>query len=416
MQCAIIPSVFNPLTGKNEQSELFKDWNGHLKTIVTNDKSDSLIDILKNIASEGFIEDSSDYSVLARNFITNVFQVMDARTPKGATGYPTYKTGELLLANALATLYYDPTYSHEFHNHIISLYNLLGFNEEMPIQQRFVPVVLRSNNFKREDQNFVARCLARIYFELRKEGVDHTINIKENIINRLELDIQYLIDSKKVTVNLSKNQFVDSVLEDLRKGDSSLYLYFIHYLKRNFDINILDYESRIDGILEDNTEEAQTSNIEAVRNVWDDIQKDRIDRKQSLSSNVNGEDFGRVGDTKLYVSNPVDVNALWNQLVSAFKHCVEFKDFHKRITELASTNPSFTKIKEYFDKVDAEFKTLGEEDYKSENWAFVNSFMNGVGLALIPVNTLNLLKLKMFILIILSNELNLVKDLNFMRF
>lgn len=398
MQCAIIPSVFNPITGKNEQSELFKDWNGHLKTIVTNNKSDSLIDILKNIASEGFIEDSSDYSVLARNFITHMFQVMDARTPKGATGYPTYKTGELLLANALATLYYDPTYSPKFHKNIISLYNLLGFDKELPIQQRFVPVVLRSNNFKREDQNLVARCLTRIYFELRKEGVDHTINIKENIINRLELDIQSLIDSKKVTVNLSKNQFVDSVLEDLRKGDSSLYLYFIHYLKRNFDINILDYESRIDGILEDNTEEAQTSNIEAVRNVWDDIQKDRIDRKQSLSSNVkiklqlllNGEDFGRVGDTKLYVSNPVDVNALWNQLVSAFKHCVEFKDFHKRITELASTNPSFTKIKEYFDKVDAEFKTLGEEDYKSENWAFVNSFMNGVGLALIPVNTLNI--------------------------
>ena len=407
-------------------SDLFKDWSARLKNLTIDERT-QLDDILTSLSEKGLSITDESTENLARSFIKIVYKNVDARTPKGVTGYPVYKNGDLILPNALATIYFDPTYDAEAHDKVRDIYKLLGFGENyedgMPIENRFTPIIPKSNNFSKSDFNFISTALTRVYFDIRKRGMNQRLSVKDNIINAFKESIEVERSKSEVVKYKYKEDFVKSVYEDLEDINSVLYSHFVKYVKRNFGVDIQKYDDDISEILNVDTEEGQISAEEGVQNVWDDVQKDRIDRKKSLSSHVkillqeelNGADFGRSGETKLYITPPVDINNIWNKLVSTFKYCVEFKDYHRRVTELASVYPSFVKIKEKFD-IAAEQENLLNNDNPSEfvspEVSFVNSLMNGVGLAITPSKEFNIDQNKIYN----QNQYAFAEDVYFDRF
>lgn len=78
--------------------------------------------------------------------------------------------------------------------------------------------------------------------------------------------------------------------------------------------------------------------------MWDDLQKERIDRKNTLASHVKAQIALLVGSSnfknrtanKAYIPAPIDINVLWNKLIEAHLYDIQPQDVYNRLQQLAA--------------------------------------------------------------------------------
>ena len=134
--------------------------------------------------------------------------------------------------------------------------------------------------------------------------------------------------------------------------------------------------------------------LSVIRMLKGAIDKERIDKKNTLASSVKAQiallvgssNFGKRTSNKVYIPVPLDINVIWNQLIEANLYNVRPEDYYNRIKQLTSVNEVFTPILEKFERV---FENEGV-NATEEDLSFVNAYISGIGLAVIPVNIMAL--------------------------
>lgn len=332
-----------------------------------------------------------------------LYSEADARTPKGATGYPVYSSGELTIASTLAALSTDEMYSEDVRSEFTKLATKLGID----VTTAFNPNIINTASFSELDYNNIARLLTAVYFRLkninraqRTERFGKDFNelsntgFKSLIFAELKAELAEYKANPKFKSTRFQDMFVANVLNDLHSGNSEIFKYFLDYLNKNYGINRKNYSRSNIEINDESTEEGQRDNIEDIDVMWDEMQKERIDRKNTLSSRVkaqiaqmtNTASFGNRTSNKMYLPIPIDINILWNKLIEAHLYDITPTDYYNRIKQLASISNDFTPILEVFQRVFENDGVTASEEDKS----FVNAYISGVGLSVIPVNIMAL--------------------------
>lgn len=95
--------------------------------------------------------------------------------------------------------------------------------------------------------------------------------------------------------------FVANVLTDLNKGNSQIFNYFLDYIDKNYGINRKRAYQNNQIVDDESTEEGQRDAIEDIEVMWDDLQKERIDRKNTLASHVKAQIALLVGSSNFKI-------------------------------------------------------------------------------------------------------------------
>lgn len=374
----------------------------------------SIVDEIKSLMDNGIIPTIEDYSkiigvdinnlgkdTVTRIFATYLYSEAIARTPNNATGYPVYETGELKLENLLAELSTDVNFSENVKNIFKSIANKLNIN----IENVFNPIVQVTPDFNELDYNNCARLLQGIYLDIRsmsnserieRYGDRYDFRTRSGFKAIILSELQYRIKKALTDPNTIRTKFNDdaikSLFENLYDPNSSMFEYFLSYINKNLGITRNNKVSAKTVTTDESTEEYQSNDVEDIEVIWDEIQRERIDRKNSLSSYVKSEVAKLVGQytfknqkaNKWYLPIPTDINTIWNNLINAHKYDVTPLDFYKRIKELAGSIPELAPILEKFNNVfvDKNLNTLSNDS------AFVNAYISGIGLAVNPVRIL----------------------------
>lgn len=152
--------------------------------------------------------------------------------------------------------------------------------------------------------------------------------------------------------------FVANVLTDLNKGNSQIFNYFLDYIDKNYGINRKRAYQNNRIVDDESTEEGQRDAIEDIEVMWDDLQKERIDRKNTLASHVKAQIALLVGSSnfknrtanKAYIPAPIDINVLWNKLIEAHLYDIQPQDVYNRLQQLAAIMMSLLLFLKYFNE------------------------------------------------------------------
>lgn len=342
-------------------------------------------------------------AIKSRILTAYLYAEADARTPYGATGYPVYESGELKLNNVLAALSTDETYSEEVRNIFKEIANSFGYD----IKTAFNPSIVNTANFNEMDYADMARILSACYLKLKRLSLSERLKrfgnqynevsrngFKSIILAEFEKEIEEIRNSPYTIATRFQDTFVENVLEDLRSPNSNIFNYFLDYINKTYGINRKTAYQNNRIITDESYEEGQRDAIEDIDVVWDELQKERIDRKNTLASSVKAQiallvgssNFGRRTSNKVYIPVPLDINVIWNQLIEANLYNIRPEDYYNRIKQLTSVNEVFAPILEKFERV---FENEGV-NATEEDLSFVNAYISGIGLAVIPVNIMAL--------------------------
>ena len=355
----------------------------------------------------GYAEDNADVSLenaFKRRILTAfLYAEADARTPYGATGYPVYTSGELKLESVLAALSTDETYSEDIRKDFESLGNALGLD----IKHAFNPSIVNTATFDEMDYAYMARVLTAAYFKLKgltaeqrqaRFGANYRDVSRSGFKTLILAEFNKELEEYKARPNFIPTRFNDifvaNVLTDLNKGNSQIFNYFLDYIDKNYGINRKRAYQNNRIVDDESTEEGQRDSIVDIEVMWDDLQKERIDRKNTLASHVKAQIALLVGSSnfknrtanKAYIPAPIDINVLWNKLIEAHLYDIQPQDVYNRLQQLASINDEFTPILEIFQRV---FEDDGSAASDYDN-SFVNAYISGIKLAVIPVNIMAL--------------------------
>lgn len=342
-------------------------------------------------------------AIKSRILTAYLYAEADARTPYGATGYPVYESGELKLDNVLAALSTDETYNKDTRETFKSLAEKLGYN----IENVFNPTIINTANFDEMDYAYMARVLTSCYLNLKRLSPKDRLErfgtqynevsrngFKSLVIAEFEKELNDILNSPTIIRTRFQDIFTNNVLNNLKLPNSEIFNYFLDYINKNYGINRKAAYKNNNLNIDESTEENQRDSIEDIDVMWDELQKERIDRKNTLSSAVKAQiallvgsnTFNRRTTNKAYIPSPVDINILWNQLIEAHLYDVTPIDYYNRLKQLTSTNYDFSPILARFERV---FENNGV-DASEQDLSFVNAYISGIGLAVIPVNIMAL--------------------------
>lgn len=413
-QCSIEPYRLDKdgkleASGLYHEMKIFKDYNS--STVLSN--IDNLIEkgILPSVDTYNKIREYNDSisdtkvenAIKYRILTAFLYSEADARTPNGATGYPVYNSGELKISSVLAALSTDETYSED----VRYIFREIASAWAIDVDTAFNPSIVNTANFDETDYAYMARVLTAAYLKVKRfTPEERKIRFGKNykdisqsgfkaiILAEFEKEIDEIKNSPNTIRTRFQDIFVSNVLNDLRQGNSEIFTYFLDYINKNYGINRkASYQN--DRIFnDDSTEEGQRDSIEDIDVMWDELQKERIDRKNTLSSAVKAQiallvgsnNFNRRTSNKTYISAPVDINVLWNQLIEAHLYDIQPIDYYNRLKQLNDVNDEFAPIVEIFQRV-FENEGVNASDYDK---SFVNAYISGIGLAVIPVNIMAL--------------------------
>lgn len=398
--------------GRLEKSQLYHEMKA-LKTKPIDSIIDSLIGkgVLPSIEDynkiRGYAENDASVPLAGafkRRILTAfLYSEADARTPNGATGYPVYISGELKLESVLAALSTDETYSEDAREDFKSLAKALGLD----IEHAFNPSIVNTASFDELDYAYMARVLTSAYLKLKglnseqrkaRFGKSYSevsrSGFKSLVVAEFRKELEEIKNSPNFISTRFQDIFVANVLADLNSGNSNIFNYFLDYIDKNYGINRKRAYQTNSVVTDESTEEGQRDNIEDIDVMWDELQKERIDRKNTLSSAVKAQIALLVGSStfnnrtanKAYIPAPVDINVLWNKLIEAHLYDITPGDYYSRLQQLADINEEFTPILERFQRV---FEDEGVSATESDK-SFVNAYISGIGLSVIPVNIMAL--------------------------
>lgn len=398
--------------GRLEKSGLYHQMKSFktkpIEDIITSLMEKGVLPTIKDYNNiRGYAEDNADVSLenaFKRRILTAfLYAEADARTPYGATGYPVYTSGELKLESVLAALSTDETYSEDIRKDFESLGNALGLD----IKHAFNPSIVNTATFDEMDYAYMARVLTAAYFKLKgltaeqrqtRFGANYRDVSRSGFKALILAEFNKELEEYKARPNFIPTRFNDifvaNVLTDLNKGNSQIFNYFLDYIDKNYGINRKRAYQNNRIVDDESTEEGQRDAIEDIEVMWDDLQKERIDRKNTLASHVKAQIALLVGSSnfknrtanKAYIPAPIDINVLWNKLIEAHLYDIQPQDVYNRLQQLAAINDEFTPILEIFQRV---FEDDGSaaSDYDT---SFVNAYISGIKLAVIPVNIMTL--------------------------
>ena len=398
--------------GRLEKSGLYHQMKSFktkpIEDIITSLMEKGVLPTIKDYNNiRGYAENNADVSLenaFKRRILTAfLYAEADARTPYGATGYPVYTSGELKLESVLAALSTDETYSEDIRKDFESLGNALGLD----IKHAFNPSIVNTATFDEMDYAYMARVLTAAYFKLKGLTAEqrqarfeaNCRDVSRSGFKALILaEFNKELEEYKARPNFIPTRFNDifvaNVLTDLNKGNSQIFNYFLDYIDKNYGINRKSAYQNNRIVDDESTEEGQRDAIEDIEVMWDDLQKERIDRKNTLASHVKAQIALLVGSSnfknrtanKAYIPAPIDINVLWNKLIEAHLYDIQPQDVYNRLQQLAAINDEFTPILEIFQRV---FEDDGSAASDYDN-SFVNAYISGIKLAVIPVNIMAL--------------------------
>ena len=398
--------------GRLEKSGLYHQMKSFktkpIEDIITSLMEKGVLPTIKDYNNiRGYAEDNADVSLenaFKRRILTAfLYAEADARTPYGATGYPVYTSGELKLESVLAALSTDETYSEDIRKDFESLGNALGLD----IKHAFNPSIVNTATFDEMDYAYMARVLTAAYFKLKgltaeqrqaRFGANYRDVSRSGFKALILAEFNKELEEYKARPNFIPTRFNDifvaNVLTDLNKGNSQIFNYFLDYIDKNYGINRKRAYQNNRIVDDESTEEGQRDAIEDIEVMWDDLQKERIDRKNTLASHVKAQIALLVGSSnfknrtanKAYIPAPIDINVLWNKLIEAHLYDIQPQDIYNRLQQLAAINDEFTPILEIFQRV---FEDDGSAASDYDN-SFVNAYISGIKLAVIPVNIMAL--------------------------
>lgn len=398
--------------GRLEKSGLYHQMKSFktkpIEDIITSLMEKDVLPTIKDYNNiRGYAEDNADVSLenaFKRRILTAfLYAEADARTPYGATGYPVYTSGELKLESVLAALSTDETYSEDIRKDFESLGNALGLD----IKHAFNPSIVNTATFDEMDYAYMARVLTAAYFKLKgltaeqrqaRFGANYRDVSRSGFKALILAEFNKELEEYKARPNFIPTRFNDifvaNVLTDLNKGNSQIFNYFLDYIDKNYGINRKRAYQNNRIVDDESTEEGQRDAIEDIEVMWDDLQKERIDRKNTLASHVKAQIALLVGSSnfknrtanKAYIPAPIDINVLWNKLIEAHLYDIQPQDVYNRLQQLAAINDEFTPILEIFQRV---FEDDGSAASDYDN-SFVNAYVSGIKLAVIPVNIMAL--------------------------
>lgn len=374
MKCSIAPEIlFNDTL---IPSSLFKEALVFANNL-TNDQ-------LKNI---GLTEESKSEN--RRLFATEIFR-LSQNSEMSITEYNTI--GEPTLNNIFEIIKRsNHPYSKVMSNDIklLNVDRKVNFNNQL------------GTTFEDADLTYYNKILTSLYMlnmdELNKlklgsykmvDGERIRINIKAELLNLLDARIQ------EIRSNLAtpeKDLEYARFREDYMKVDSIIWNSFTRYMKTRYGLITNNSEVK----LTDNngeTEVAQDEERSALKPQWDDLRQSTINRVDTVS-NVTKLEIAKLianvadGSThndSMYIPEPYEINAIWNQLLSAHRFDTTPGAIEKTLVRLAQSDPIFFSILEKFNM--ARTRTKGSANAQ----AFVSGYSGSVPLALIEVSKLQL--------------------------
>ena len=276
---------------------------------------------------------------------------------------------------------------------------------DLDLRTLFNPATRITNQFAASDHLEVAKIMTKCYFDhinddlstLDPDNEDSIfrnfnegttlgsltsyIAVKEVMLELLREDINI---AKTKALNTRYNDInVEYLFENLNRDNSSIYKYFVDYIKEE-GINLLKRQK----VKSSEKTEESTLNGDKVENNWDNTEY--LDRKSSLSDIAKrflSKTIGRSTRTssrgkKFYLDTPMDVRGMWPYLVNVFKDCKTRQEFYTKVTNLAQT---FTELQPLADEFIKAFEEGNEESIQ-----LVNSVIAGVGMGVTPVDVLSI--------------------------
>lgn len=308
-------------------------------------------------------------------------------------GFPTYEdTGEVKLEYTLKYIIDNPNISNSSAKRI---YQKMLDYLKVDIETLYNPTIKYNGTFSRTDLNYSNAVLVQIYNELIEEipnlRTKSQITLKKLILNRLlEKMSPYRANDN------TWEQFVNDYFEDVLKVDSIIWNEFITYLSTEYGIKYYNVQkdltlSDIEG----------TFTTDGVEEIWDASSQDKINRKNTIAAIVknklakilNDVNHGDSTVNKLYIPLPMDINSLWNRLINLHIYDKTRGDIVaslERVILQFNDTEKFTDKSNIigFQKILDEFHKADEGIVDSQN--FVNAYISGVALAVIPVNAIAL--------------------------
>ena len=276
---------------------------------------------------------------------------------------------------------------------------------DLDLRTLFNPATRITNQFAASDHLEVAKIMTKCYFDhidddlstidpdneysiFRNFNEGTTLGsltsyvaVKEVMLELLREDINI---AKTKTLNTRYNNInVEYLFENLNRDNSSIYKYFVDYIKEE-GINLLKRQK----VKSSEKTEESTLDGDKVENNWDNTEY--LDRKSSLSDIAKrflSKTIGRSTRTssrgkKFYLDTPMDVRGMWPYLVNVFKDCKTRQEFYTKVTNLAQT---FTELQPLADEFIKAFEEGNEESIQ-----LVNSVIAGVGMGVTPVDVLSI--------------------------
>lgn len=290
-------------------------------------------------------------------------------------------TGEPTLDSVLAALIGDkqtPIKAKSLFTYMLDIMNT-------KVSNKYNPTITYDGTFTSSDISYSNLVLSELYLQIQ---ADLSVNkaktefgLKRQILERL----LKTINENRVVPDLFRDKYVKSYLTNIVRQDSIIWKSFISYLNNTYGVNYKNV--RLDFNLEEREGTFQIS--EDIAEIWDAVEQDRIDRKNTISSVVKSKlalIFTNTNDNrgytnKLYIPSPMDINTLWNQLINLHVNDITETDVYDSIVRASEQVPAFAKVKELFDAA-----ARGDEDAIN----FKHAYLSGVKLAVIPSNILAL--------------------------
>lgn len=419
--CALVPMVLTS-DGVLEQSKTFTDLQTLIKSIMKSNNRQRFLSTIDSLIDEGLLpsiedfrsryegESTNDDIIKSRIVLKFLYSIGETRGLIEATGSPVQYSPNELLSMFLALSDNNPLVIQLGRSLNISDYDVLtAFNPVNNISGNFTGAELNdlskilyslynefktNSNFRTQIQNYyLAKTGSKKRFKL--DRIDSlTINDLRTVLKyAFEYRTEEVISTESISRSHHKDNYLQDVLNDLNTSKSVIFNKFLKYLKDTYGID--KYQTRSEKYLvdESKSEDNQIDSTEDIVSNWDELEKERVDRKNTLSSFVKSQlsviigkhNFKTKNNTNNYIPVPMDINTLWNKLINQHMYDMTFDQFKTTLERLSVIDADFIPIYEQFKEVADK-----QKDANSDTRAFVEAYMAGIGLCVIPVNILSI--------------------------
>lgn len=337
-------------------------------------------------------KDTNEDTIMKRILGTFLYSESISRNPSDE--------GELSIESTIAGLSTDNLYNEQEKEAFKQLGEALGLD----IEHAYNPIINSDTSFSKNDYTNIARILQGIYLEvkdlskeeyIKRFGTKYNINTKSGfkaiILEQLRQKLLNIMGNSETIRTKYNDDSVRMLLTELYDPNSKAFEFYLDYIKYNLGVD-RKYDSKTQIDIRTNTEDDQRDPVGDIAIQWDELQREQIDRKNTLSSHVKSEiakllgkySFSKSRANKWYIPIPTDINSLWNSLIQAHLYDITTEDFYNRIKQLSAEQDEFKIIADIFNRV---FENDGTAASESD-LAFVNGYISGIKLAVIPSNIL----------------------------